>query len=182
MIKDDDLIIEILDFWFSDEVKSRWFNSTPEFDELLRQRYEKVWGQARADSFDHWEQEPEGALALVIILDQFPLNMFRTDARQYSTEAHARKIAGHAIHQGFDRKLEKSKRAFLYLPYMHSESMDDQNRSVELYEAAGLDDNLRFAKHHRDVVKRFGRFPHRNMALGRESTEQEIEYLKTANW
>lgn len=182
MKKDDDLILEILDFWFSPEVKPKWFNSTPEFDELLSQCYEKTWGQARANSFDHWEQEPDGALALVILLDQFPLNMFRADARQYSTEAHARKIAGHAINQGFEQRLDKVRQSFLYLPFMHSESLEDQNRAVELYEKAGLDNNLRYAKHHRDVVKRFGRFPHRNEVLGRESTPEEVEYLKNAKW
>lgn len=182
MKKDDDLISEILSFWFSPEVKSKWFNSTPEFDNDLRQRYESTWGLARADSFDHWEQEPDGALALVIILDQFPLNMFRTDARQFSTESHARRIAGHAIENGFHLKLGKEQQAFLFLPFMHSESIEDQNFSVEMYAAAGLEDNLRYAKHHRDVVERFGRFPHRNEFLGRVSTAEEIEYLKNANW
>ncbi len=182
MKKDDDLIVEILEFWFSAEVKSKWFNSTPEFDDELRSRYEKTWGLARANSFDHWEQEAQGALALVIILDQFPLNMFRSDARQYSTEEHARRIAGHAVDMGFDQQLAKEQQAFLYLPFMHSESLDDQNYSVELYEKASLQDNLRFAKHHRDVIKRFGRFPHRNEALGRVSTAEENEYLKNANW
>ena len=182
MKKDDDLIQDVLQFWFTEETRSKWFNSTPEFDELIRQRYEKIWGLARAESFDHWEQEPDGALALVIILDQLPLNMFRLDARQYSTEAHARVIAGHAIDQGLDEKLEIARRAFMYLPFMHSESIEDQDRAVELYQKAGLGDNLRYAKHHRDVVKRFARFPHRNEVLSRESTAEEIEYLKTANW
>ena len=182
MKKDDDLIREILDFWFSDEVRPLWFKSTPEFDELLRERYEQVWGLARADSYDHWEQEAESALALVIILDQFPLNMFREDARQYSTEAHARRIARAAIEQGFDQQLSQPQKAFLYLPYMHSESIQDQNTSVALYEKAGLEENLRYAIHHRDVIKRFGRFPHRNQVLGRVSSEEEIEYLKDARW
>ena len=182
MQKDDDLIREILDFWFSDEVRPLWFNSTPEFDELLRSRYEDVWGLARANSYDHWEQEPEAALALVIILDQFPLNMFRDDARQYSTEAHARRIAKSAIEQGFDQQLTRQQKAFLYLPFMHSESIEDQNTSVALYEKAGLEDNLRYAIHHREVIKRFGRFPHRNEVLGRDSSEEELEYLQQANW
>jgi len=182
MQKDDDLIREIVDFWFSDEVSPKWFNSTPEFDELLRQHYEKVWGLARAGTYDHWENEAESALALVLILDQFPLNMFREQARQYSTEAHARQVAAHAIELGLDQALTKPQRAFLYLPFMHSESLEDQNRSVELYEKAGLKDNLAYARHHRDVIIRFGRFPHRNAVLGRSSTPEEIEYLKKARW
>jgi len=182
MQKDDDLIHEILEFWFSEAVKPMWFNSTPMFDEELRQRYEKIWGLARAGTFDHWESEAEGAVALVIILDQFPLNMFRQHARQYSTEAHARKIAGAAIEQGLDQQLTPAQQAFLYLPFMHSESIVDQDRAVELYEKAGLKENLGFAIHHRDVVKHFGRFPHRNQYLGRSSTPEELEYLKKANW
>ncbi len=182
MQKDDDLIREVLEYWFSAAVQPMWFNATPAFDDELRQRYEKVWGQARAETFDHWESDAEGALALVIILDQFPLNMFRQHARQYSTEAHARKIAGHAIEQGLDQQLTLAQRAFLYLPFMHSESIADQDRSLDLYAAAGLKDNLGYAIHHRDVIKRFGRFPHRNKFLGRSSTAEEIEYLKKANW
>ncbi len=182
MKKDDELIQEVIDFWFSDTVKQKWFNSTPEFDELIRQRYEETWGLARAGTYDHWEQESLSALALVIILDQFPLNMFRRDARQYSTEAHARKIAEGAIDRGLDQQLEARQKAFLYLPFMHSERLADQERSVDLYQQAGLEENLKFARHHRDIVKRFGRFPHRNRFLDRESTTEEIEYLEKANW
>ncbi|MBC8508845.1 MAG: DUF924 domain-containing protein [Chloroflexi bacterium] len=182
MQKDDDLIEDIIDFWFSDEARNKWFNSTPEFDDLLRGRYEKTWGLARAETYDHWEDEARGALALIIILDQFPLNMFREDARQYSTEDHARRIARHAIDAGLDKKLSKMQQAFVYLPFMHSESLEDQNLAVELYQQAGLTDNLGYAQHHRGVIQRFGRFPHRNQALGRVSTDEEIEYLKKANW
>jgi uncharacterized protein (DUF924 family) len=180
--KDDQLVAQILEFWFSEDVKSLWFNATPEFDDQLRNDYECTWDRACAGVYDHWAQEPNSALALVIVLDQFPLNMFRADARQYSTEAHARRIAAEAIDAGLDQQLSEEQKAFLYLPFMHSESLEDQDRSVALYEQAGLDTNLRYAHHHRDLVQRFGRFPHRNDALGRESTAEEIEYLKKANW
>jgi uncharacterized protein (DUF924 family) len=180
--KDDDLVAEIIDFWFSEEVQPLWFNSTPEFDAQLRERYEAVWGRARAGVYDHWAQEPLSALALVIILDQFPLNMFRHDSRQYSTEAHARMIAGHLIESGQDEQLSDRQKAFLYLPFMHSEKLEDQDLAISLYQQAGLKDNLRYAYHHREVIERFGRFPHRNEALGRQSTDEEIEYLKHANW
>lgn len=180
MQKDDDLIKEILDFWFSDEVRAKWFNSNAGFDQRLKSSYEKIWGLARAGSYDHWEQEAEGALALIIILDQFPLNMFRQDARQYSTEAHAREIARRVIEQGLEQKLAKVQQAFIYLPFMHSELIEDQELSVTLYEKAGLKDNLRYARHHRDVIRRFGRFPHRNRCLERDSTLEEIKYLKKA--
>ncbi len=180
--KDDDLVSEIINFWFSAEVKPLWFKSTAAFDAALHERYEGVWGRARAGVYDHWAEEALPALALVIILDQFPLNMFRQDARQYSTEAHARDIARQAIDAGLDQELSQPQKAFLYLPFMHSEELSDQDRSIALYQAAGLDENLKFAHHHRDVVVRFGRFPHRNAVLGRASTEEELEYLKHANW
>lgn len=182
MIKDDELINEIVEFWFSDEVRPKWFSSTNEFDQQLRDKYLETWGLARAGKYDFWELEAKGALALVIILDQFPLNMFRQDARQYSTEAHARQIAGRAIEKGLDQALTDEQKGFMYLPFMHSESMQDQDRAIELYTLNGLQKNLPYAQHHRDIVQRFGRFPHRNKALGRESTQQEIDYLKKANW
>ena len=183
MKKDDDLIAEILGLWFSGRVRPLWFNSTEEFDAELRERFLATWGLARAGSYDHWELEADGALALVIVLDQFPLNMFRgNDPRQYSTEAHARAVAGRAIEQGFDNDMVGERKAFLYLPFMHSESLADQQRSLALYEAAGLEDNLRYARHHRDIIERFGRFPHRNAALGRESTAEELAYLEKARW
>ena len=182
MRKDGELIDEILEYWFSDEVQPLWFNATTEFDDQLRDKYQSVWGLARAGTYDHWELEANGALALVIVLDQFPLNMFRLDARQYSTEAHARAVADRAIARGFDQQLGNPQKAFLYLPFMHSETLSDQDRSVELYSRAGLENNLRYAKHHRDVIRRFGRFPHRNAALSRESTPDELDYLEKANW
>ena len=180
--KDDEWIEDIIQFWFSEEVRKLWFNSTKEFDDQLSQRFENLWSLARCGNFDHWQLEPKGALALVIILDQFPLNMFRSDKRQYSTESQARKIARYAIEQGLDQCLSAEQRAFLYLPFMHSESLEDQDYAVSMYEKAGLENNLKFAIHHRDVVQRFGRFPHRNVFLGRESTPEEIEYLKNSNW
>jgi len=182
MKKDDDLIREILDFWFSERARPLWFNSTPEFDDEIRERFEEAWGLARAGVYDHWEEDPEGALALVILLDQFPLNMFRGDARSWSTEARAREVARNAIAQGFDHDMTPQQKMFLYMPFMHSEKLEDQDYAIELFERAGLEDNLRYARHHRDVVARFGRFPHRNAGLGRDSTAEEIEYLKKARW
>lgn len=170
---------EIVDFWFSDEVRKLWFNSTAEFDALLRERYIGLWEQAVAGELDHWGQTSEGSLALVILLDQFPLNMFRGDARGFSSEAQSRMIAGAAIEQGFDQQLDVEQRAFLYMPYMHSESLADQQQALELFDQEGLEGNLRFARHHHDIVARFGRFPHRNDMLGRDSSAAEIEYLNS---
>ena len=171
--------LEILDFWFSDTAKPRWFQSTPDFDENLRERFLDVFEQAEAGSLQNWGSTPNGALALVIVLDQFPLNLFRNQARSFGTEAAARRVASAAIDQAFDRQLTDKGKAFLYLPFMHSEDRHDQDRSVALFEAAGLEDNLRFAHHHRDIITRFGRFPHRNAILGRASTREEIDWLNS---
>lgn len=176
------LIDEILVLWFSDEVKALWFKSTDDFDAQLTKSYETVWQQAADGLLDHWKETANGAVALVIILDQFPLNMFRGQAKSFSTEAKSRDIARYAIDKKLDIDLNQGQKAFLYLPFMHSEDLQDQQKSIDLFVAAGLDDNAKYAKHHYGVVERFGRFPHRNEALGRESTEEEMAYLKTANW
>jgi uncharacterized protein (DUF924 family) len=170
---------EILSFWFAERVRPLWFRSTPEFDAEIRQRFEATWQAARDGLLDQWLKDGRGALALVIVLDQFPLNMYRDDALSFSTEALAREVARHAIDQGWDQELDEAGKAFLYLPFMHSEKLADQDRSVALYEAAGLQENLRFARHHREIVRRFARFPHRNAALGRECSEEEREWLQS---
>jgi len=164
-------------FWFSDAVRPLWFKSTPSFDKQLREQFESLWQQAAQGQLDSWAENAEGALALVILLDQIPLNIFRGEARSFSTESKARDIAGYAIDKRWDVTLPDEQKAFLYMPFMHSESLADQDRSVALYEASGLNDNLKFAKHHRELIHRFGRFPHRNAILGRESTEAERAYL-----
>ncbi len=168
---------EILSFWFAERVRPLWFRSTPEFDAEIRQRFEQTWQAARHGQLSAWEADAAGALALVIVLDQFPLNMYRNKAAGFSTEAAAREVARRAIDRGWDKGLDGFARAFLYLPFMHSENLVDQDLSVALYEAAGLHDNLRFARHHREIVRRFGRFPHRNAALNRESTPDELNWL-----
>lgn len=170
---------EIIDFWFSDEVRKLWFNSTPQFDASLRERFLALWQQASRGELDHWQQSAEGCLALVIILDQFPLNMFRGQAQSFATEERSRVVAQVAIDQGFDRALDIAQRAFLYMPFMHSETLADQQQALELFAQAGLEDHLRFARHHHDIIHRFGRFPHRNEALGRHSSAAEIEYLNS---
>jgi uncharacterized protein (DUF924 family) len=167
----------IVDFWFSGAVRPLWFKSTPEFDNQLRERFEQLWRQAAAGKLDSWAKSAEGALALVILLDQIPLNIFRGKASSFSTEAKAREITGRAIDKGWDTTLTDVQKTFLYMPFMHSETPADQDRAVSLYQAAGLEYNLKFARHHQDIIRRFGRFPHRNAILGRESTAAELAYL-----
>ncbi len=167
----------LLDFWYSAEMRPRWFDSTPELDERIRIRFEPLWQLAAAGGLDHWQDTPEGALALIIVLDQLPLNMYRGRPEAFATEQRAVAVAKQAVARGFDTLIPKERLMFLYLPLMHSEHLDDQDLSVQLFAAAGLADNLRFAEHHRGIVRRFGRFPHRNAILSRTSTQEELDYL-----
>jgi len=170
---------EVLTFWYTEPMKSHWFNSTPEIDTLIKDKFEFLWQYAADDNLVTWQDSPDGCLALCIVLDQFPLNMFRNQVIAFSTEQHAVMVAKHAIIEDFDQQIEKDKLSFLYMPLMHSENIDDQNLCVARFEAAGLTDNVKFARHHRGIVEKFGRFPHRNALLGRESTPEEIEYLNS---
>jgi len=169
----------LVDFWFSAETSQYWFKSTEAFDQQLRDDYTELWQQARDGKLDDWKTQPMGCLALVILLDQFPLNMFRGEAKSFSTEASSREIAAFAIEQGFDVEMESKHKAFLYMPFMHSEDLQDQARALALFDQPGLENNHRFAKHHYGIVEKFGRFPHRNEILGRESSPAEIDYLNS---
>ena len=168
---------EILDFWYAEEMRSKWFASTPQIDTTIKEKYAWVWEAAVRGELDAWLNTPEGCLALAIILDQFPLNMFRATAKSFSSEHQAIAVAKHAINQSYDQMIERAQVAFLYMPLMHSENVADQDLCVQLFAAAGLENNLRFAQHHREIVRRFGRFPHRNAILGRPSTAEELDYL-----
>ena len=169
----------IIDFWFSKKVSKLWFKSTPEFDDVIRQRFEKTWVKACNNELSHWKESANGIRALIIALDQFPLNMYRGKAISYSSENQAIDIARYAIEKNYDQEFTGEKLQFLYMPFMHSENLNDQHLSVELFEKTGLDNNIRFAKHHRDIIKRFGRFPHRNKTLHRTNTKEETEYLNS---
>jgi uncharacterized protein (DUF924 family) len=168
---------EIIEFWFSPRVEKLWFHSTPAFDNELREHYAATYAAACRDELDDWQANALGALALVILFDQIPLNIFRGQPQSFATEARARAVAEKAIARGFDTQLTDPQKGFMYLPYMHSENLTDQDRSVALYTRAGLANHLRFANHHREIVRRFGRFPHRNAILGRQSTPEELAWL-----
>jgi uncharacterized protein (DUF924 family) len=167
----------LLDFWYSVDMRARWFASTPELDQEIHARFESLWQCAAAGKLDHWQDMAEGTLALVIVLDQLPLNMYRGRPESFSTEQKAVAVAKLAVARGYDKQLAKERLMFLYMPLMHSEHLADQDLSVHLFGAAGLVDNQRFAEHHRGLVRRFGRFPHRNDILGRVSTQDELDYL-----
>jgi uncharacterized protein (DUF924 family) len=167
----------VLGFWFAPGMSRRWFRSTAALDQAIRDRFEPTWRQAAAGELDAWCDSAMGMLALVIVMDQFPLNMFRGLARAFETEQKAVAVTLSAVERGYDRQLPREQLAFLYMPLMHSEQLPHQDRSVSLFEAAGLDDNARFARHHRELIRRFGRFPHRNAILGRQDTAEETAYL-----
>lgn len=168
---------EVLEFWFSEPARSHWFDVTADLDAAIRSRFLTLWEAAAREELDWWADTASGALALVIVLDQFPLNMFRGRAESWSTEAAARRITRQALARGADSELPAEGKAFLYMPLMHSEDLGDQQWSVRLYEAAGLTENLKWARHHCELIRRFGRFPHRNAVLGRKSTDEEMAYL-----
>jgi len=172
-------IEQVLNFWFTKPISNHWFNSTPEIDQQITDDYKSVWEQVQAGEFDRWKNSADGCLALCIILDQMPLNMFRGSAKSFSTEQQAVENTKHAIKEGFDNDIPNDRVAFLYMPLMHSENMDDQNLAVQCFEKAKLEGNLKFAKHHRGIVEEFGRFPHRNKALGRRNSQAEMDYLNS---
>lgn len=175
------LIDEIIDFWFAEAMRSAWFNSTAEIDNLILNNYQELWLRASKGELDGWAETAEGASALIILLDQMPLNMFRGQAQSFATEAKAIEIAKMCINKELDKQLTLMQRGFVYMPLMHSENVNDQALSVEQYSKlnaeGGSEDSLRFAKHHQSIVEKYGRFPHRNKILGRESTLEELEYL-----
>ncbi|MBD2462190.1 DUF924 domain-containing protein [Oscillatoria sp. FACHB-1407] len=180
---------EILDFWFGNPIESYsqrkklWFVKDLSVDQTLRDRFLSTYEQAAAGELDNWQSQPSSCLALIIVLDQFPRNIFRGEPRAFATDPQARIIAKGAIARGFDQQLEPIQRFFFYLPLEHSEDLADQHQSIALYQALVVDfpelqDGLEYAIRHRDVIQRFGRFPHRNAILNRPSTPEEIEFLK----
>lgn len=170
---------EVLDFWFVETAPAQWFQRNDTFDAIIRDRFAGVYDLAAKGMYDGWMKDADGSLALCVVLDQFPRNMYRNDARAFATDAKALNVAAHAIKQGFDQLLIPLKRRFLYLPFEHSEDFAHQRTSVELFGSMQYDDPLgyEYALRHLRVIEQFGRFPHRNMALKRESTPAELTFL-----
>lgn len=171
-------IDEILHFWFEELGPKDWWRKDDALDATIAARFKGAYEELRESVPASWLESPEGILAAILVLDQFPRNMFRDDARAFATDAEALALAKRAIAAGMDARLEPDKRAFIYLPFQHVEDRADQARSVELFTALGQKLNLDFAARHKEIVDRFGRFPHRNAILGRTSTEEELEFLK----
>ena len=175
----------LIEFWFSDEASERWFKSTPEFDRQLIERYSETWQAAKQRELDHWCDTATGSLAMVILLDQFPRNMFRGLAAAFRTDCRALRTAKQAIGRGHDKVTPEPERQFFYLPLMHSEGLPDQERCVRLIKLempqTGLE-NLEHARRHREVIRKFGRFPSRNRSLGRHDTEAELHYRASGGY
>ena len=172
---------EILSFW-RDAGKERWFKKYDDFDRTITSRFLPTHRAASRGELTALESSAEGALALLLLLDQFPRNMFRGSARAFADDPLARAVADRALAHGFDEITEQELRQFFYLPFMHSELLADQDRSLQIYEIYGDTNALQSAKTHRDIILKFGRFPHRNEVLGRSTTVAEEEFLKSGGF
>lgn len=167
---------EVLRFWFEELTREDWFSSKKTTDDAIRNRFSKLHESLRSAIPSEAFLEPEAALAAVIVFDQFSRNMFRGTAGAFTCDRLALAVAANALASGFDRQLADQQKHILYMPFMHSEALADQHRCVSLFEALG-GDSVKYAIEHRDIIERFGRFPHRNRALGRKTTEQERIFL-----
>ena len=164
---------DVLRFWFGLDPK-QWWKTNPELDHRIREQFLKLWTEKRQLPVDSFLNDPLTALAGVILFDQFPRNMLRDHADAYSTDHLALAIAKGAVDARLDEQLQPQERKFLYMPFQHSENLDDQNRALLLFTELGDDEQIKYAKHHRGIIERFGRFPHRNAILGRASRPDEI--------
>jgi uncharacterized protein (DUF924 family) len=180
----DPRAVQVIEFWFgSGDRDKRWFEKDAAFDDEVRRRFLALYEEAAAGQLARWTGDPGDCLALIVLLDQFPRNMFRGTARAFASDRLALQTAKEAIARGHDRKLRPSERMFVYLPFQHAESLADQLEGCKLTQAITdfpeTSDVYRSALAHCDIIRRFGRFPHRNAILGRASTPEEIEFLKT---
>ncbi|MDJ0704191.1 MAG: DUF924 family protein [Leptolyngbyaceae cyanobacterium MO_188.B28] len=187
-----DQVNEILNFWFGvpgeeaseyGQMRQVWFKKNPAFDDLVKTRFRADYERAAADQLANWRQEPKSCLALILLLDQFPRNMFRNDPRSFATDAQALAAAQGAIAHAFDQQLPPVERMFVYLPFEHSENLDHQNQCLGWMtqlakQSPAMASTLEYAVRHRDIIARFGRFPHRNKILGRTTTPEEADFLK----
>lgn len=171
-----EMAAEVVRFW-TEAGPDKWFARDDTFDALFRERFVDEHHAAASRAREHWLESADGALALMLLLDQFPRNCFRGTAHSYATDGLARHYATRAIEEGLDLQLVPKLRAFIYLPFEHSEDPFDQERSVAMFDVLGDKEYLQYAELHREIIRRFGRFPHRNAVLGRIPTPEELHYL-----
>lgn len=167
---------QIIQFWFLDP--NKWYAKDWQFDQQIRDNFLIDYENAIAHNYVSWQQTAEGCLALILLLDQFSRNMFRDTAKMYATDAQAIMIAKEAISKKFDQALSAEQRQFIYMPFMHSEDLEDQEISLKLFKALGNANGIKYAQSHYDIVAEFDRYPHRNKILGRKSTDAELVFLK----
>jgi len=172
---------DIINFWFKEIEPSYWWKKDKDFDRLIAERYKSLHQKAARCELFEWRQELLGRLAEIIILDQFSRNLFRDSPLAFATDGLALVLAQEAVSLSIDAKLSPTERSFLYMPYMHSESVLIHEVAVTLFQAKGMEQNLEFELKHKIIIDRFHRYPHRNAILGRESTEEELEFLKEPN-
>lgn len=169
---------DIIDFWFEELTPKDWFVGGQEIDLLIESRFGQVYQAAIQSELFEWRTSAEGRLAEIIVLDQFSRNIGRNTASAFAADSMALALAQEAVAGGFDQLLTSSQRSFLYMPYMHSESLVVHEQAVDLFEKNGLEGNIDFEHKHKVIIERFGRYPHRNEILGRKSTAEEIEFLQ----
>jgi uncharacterized protein (DUF924 family) len=170
---------DVIRFWFVDHGQPDWFGGKPEFDAEIAAKFTATHAAVAAGEAYTWRKTAEGRLAEIIVLDQFSRQLFRGQAKAFATDGMALVLAQEAIAQGLDKELDTMQRTFLYLPYQHSESPSLQAQSLRLFQSIGNEQGIQFARWHVDVIQRFGRFPKRNKALGRESTPEELAYINS---
>lgn len=174
---------QVLHFWFDELRSDNWFGSSDTVDEKIIKRFQELWEEQKTRVATDFLATPETALAAIILFDQFPRNMFRDTAEAFATDHLALQIAGEAIDRELDHQLTEDQRMFAYMPFMHSEDLGDQTRCLGLFTALGNENNIKFAKAHRDVILQYGRFPHRNAVLGRESRlEEQVAIDEGSGW
>lgn len=169
---------DVITFWFEEVEQKNWFVKNEDFDQLILQRFMVVHKAVALGECSYWRDEPEGRLAEIIVLDQFSRNMFRNSAKSFAYDTQALVLSQEAIRCEDDAKLTVEQQAFLYMPFMHSESLAIHEQAIELYDQPGLENNYQFELAHKAIIEQFGRYPHRNAALGRESTSEEEEFLQ----
>lgn len=167
----------IISFWFTEIESKLWFKKDDAFDQLLREKYGELHHRAAQAELFTWRSSAEGRLAEIIVLDQFSRNMYRDSPKAFASDPLALALAQEAVSLGLDQQLEPQKRTFLYMPYMHSESLLVHDNALKLFTELGRENNLEFEKKHRAIIEKFGRYPHRNNTLGRQSTVAEYEFL-----
>jgi uncharacterized protein (DUF924 family) len=173
--------LNVFNFWFKEINPMKWWVKDPEFDREISEKFKAIHHKANQGELAHWRKSPQGRLAEIIVLDQFSRNMYRDSFNAFSSDNIALILAQEAISVGADKELEPIERSFMYMPFMHSESLVIHEQAVLLYKANGIANNVEFEMKHKEIIERFGRYPHRNALLNRISTPEEVEFLTLPN-